>query len=334
MNLNEAEIQILATLQGAERETESTDRPSLEKRGERYRPFLEDWANSFASLVDSGLIAGDEAGYRVTEAGRPLAHDYYAERPDRYWYHYQRLYPAANASEAHTRFCERVYGKDLCQEGLIDMAGVDDLLGYLDLNSDDRLLDLGCGAGGISEYLSDQTGAHVTGVDYSASAIATANARTENKRSRLAFLQVDLNTLELPMRSYDSAILLDSIYWVADIGESLERIARTLRAGGQLGIFIVHTLEYCTRPEQLQIDKTPVATALSNLNLDYQAHDYTVGFREFWPRVKDVALALRDDFEREGNGFICENWIREADEEFLPAIEAETIRRYFYHVKL
>ncbi len=334
MNLSEAEIQILATLQGAELETQSIDRVSLEKWGERYWIFLEDWSKAFSSLADKGLIDGDEAGYRLTELGSPLAHAYYRERPDYYWYYFQRFYSAAHASEAHTRFCERVYGKDLCQEGQTDMAALGDLLAHLVLKPGDHLLDLGCGAGGISEYVSDHTGAQVTGIDYSASAIATANTRTEDKRSRLTFLQADLNTLELPAQSFDAAILLDSIYWVADFAEALMRIAQTLKPGGQIGILIVQIPAYCDRPEELEIDNTPVAVALSKLNLDYQAHDYTAQFREFWPRVKESAVALREDFENEGNGFICQNWIREADDEYMPAIKANEIRRYLYHVRL
>jgi ubiquinone/menaquinone biosynthesis C-methylase UbiE len=334
MNLSEAEIQVLATLQGAELETQPTDRVSLEKGGERYWIFLEDWPNAFSSLADKGLIDGDEAGYRLTEVGRPLAHAYYQERPDYYWYYFQRFYSAAHASEAHTRFCERVYGKDLCQEGQTDMAALGDLLAHLDLKPGDHLLDLGCGAGGISEYVSDHTGAQVTGIDYSVSAIATANTRTEDKRSRLTFLQADLNTLELPAQSFDAAISLDSIYWVADFAEALMRIVRTLKPGGQIGILIVHILAYCDRPEELEIDNTPVASALSELDLDYQAHDCTAQFREFWPRVKEAAVALREDFENEGNGFISQNWIREADDEYMPAIKANEIRRYLYHVRL
>ena len=46
----------------------------------------------------------------------------------------------------------------------------------------------------------------------------------------------------------------------------------------------------------------------------------------------DVATALRDDFEAEG--FTAANRIREADGEFLPAIEAGTITRHLYHVRL
>ena len=43
MNLHEAERQVLSSLRGAELEAQPNDRTSLEKRGERYWIFLEDW---------------------------------------------------------------------------------------------------------------------------------------------------------------------------------------------------------------------------------------------------------------------------------------------------
>ncbi len=334
MNLSEAEIQVLATLQGAELESRPTHRAILEERGERYWIYLENWSGAFASLIDKGLIDSSEEGYHLTEAGRPLAHKYHGERPDMYWYYYQRFYPAAHASKAHRSFCSRVYGEDLCQEGMADMSALGDLVSHLQLKSRDRLLDLGCGSGGISEYLSDRTGAIVTGIDYSASAIATANSRTENKRSRLTFLQADMNSLELPARSFDVAISLDSIYWVEDIAQALSHVAQAIRPGGQIGIFIAQMLEEHDPRDVLEVANTPVASALSDLDMEFEAHDYTAMFRGFWPRAKAAAVALRDDFEAEGNGFICENWIREANEEYLPALSAGELRRYLYLVRL
>ena len=176
MDLSEGEIQHLATLHGAVQDGEATDRTALEKRGECYWIYQEDWSEAFSSLADKGLIEGTSEGYRPTDSGRPLAEAYYRERPDMYWYHYQRLYPAAHASATHSRFCERVYGEDLGQEGQADMAAVADLLGRLDLKAGDRVLDLGCGWGVLAEYISDQTGAQVTGLDYAASAIARSIA--------------------------------------------------------------------------------------------------------------------------------------------------------------
>ena len=214
----------------------------------------------------------------------------------------------------------------------MDMESIHDLLDRLSLKPGQRLLDLGCGAGGISEYISDQTGAHVTGLDSSAIAISTAKARTENKHSQLKFIEADLNTLDLEPLSYDAAISIDTIYWVNDTYDSLERIIRTLKPGGQLFISIVHILEYCDRPEELEIDKTYVALALDKLQLDYQSVDRTESFLDFWPRVKKTMLGLKEDFDGEGNGLIYQHWIKDADAEFLPAIESNDLRRYLYHV--
>ena len=339
MNLSEAECQVLACLRGAELDGQPSDRASLDKRGEGYWIFLEDWSDAFSRLSGKGLIAseervGGEGGYRLTEAGRPLGDAYHRERPDMYWYYYQKFYPAAHASAAHSRFCERLYGEDLCQEGMTDMAALGDLLARLDLKPGDHLLDLGCGAGVMAEYISDRTGARVTGLDYAASAIAEANERTVDKRARLTFLQADMNALDLPARSFDAAISIDTLYWVADIADTLSQVARTIRPGGQIGIFLLQVLQEGEPPENLEADKTATARALSKLKLAYRAHDYTAHNAEFWRRAHEAATALRDDFEAEGNGFIPANWIREAEGEFLPAIEAGTLTRYLYHVRL
>jgi len=77
-------------------------------------------------------------------------------------------------------------------------------------------------------------------------------------------------------------------------------IARSIKVGGKLAILIVHILEYCEHPEELEMHGTYVAEA------------------------------FRDEYEREGNAFIVDNYISEADEGFLPAIEAGEIRRYLY----
>ncbi len=165
MDSNEAERQLLATLRGAEIEATPTDRAALENRGGRYWIFQEDWSAAFSSLRAKGLIDGDPGGYRLTEAGRPWGAACYRERPDMYWYYYQRLYPASHASAAHSRLCEEIYGEDLCQEGQADMAALGDLLARLDLKPGDRLLDLGCGSGVSAEYIAERTGAEVTGLD-------------------------------------------------------------------------------------------------------------------------------------------------------------------------
>ncbi len=334
MNLSEAEIQVLASLEKAGIEAAPTDRVTLEKGGERFSDFLEDWSGAFSSLVAKGLIEGGDSGYRLTETGRPLGHAYHQERPDRFWYYYQRFWKAAYESPTHTRLCERVFGKNLCQDGMVDMAALEDLLARLDLKPGDDLLDLGCGAGVIAEYISDQTGARVTGLDYAAPAIAVANERTADKRSRLTFMTGDLNALDLPEQSFDAAISLDTLYWAADLTDTLSQVVRAIKPGGQMGIFMMQGPWDDDPPGIVEAGDTQLGRALSELNLTCDAHDYTAQNVAFWRRNWKAAVDLRDDFEAEGNGFIAAGLIKEAEEEFLPAIEAGKMTRYLYHVRL
>ena len=59
MTLNQAEIQVLATLYKAESEGNSVDTASLEESGKRYLNYLEDWSGAYSSLIDRGLITPD-----------------------------------------------------------------------------------------------------------------------------------------------------------------------------------------------------------------------------------------------------------------------------------
>jgi ubiquinone/menaquinone biosynthesis C-methylase UbiE len=331
--MNEADIQVLASIRRAEVEGEESDRVTLESHADRYWKYLEDWSNSWVRLIDDGLIEGDNSGYRLTNTGRPLADKYYAERPDHYWYYYQHYYPAAQASKAHSELCKRVFGKDLTQDGQADMDSINDLIGNLEIGKNEKVLDLGCGAGGISEYVADTTGAHVTGLDYSATAIDTAGGRTYAKRDRLRFVQGDMNSLDFDKESFDKIISVDTIYWVADIEKALLSITRLLKPGGKLGMFVACTPLIEDEPGNFEPDGTWIARSLAKLGMDYEVHDYTESFLKFWPKLKKVVLELKDDFVAEGNEVIYDSFMLDAEEDYLPAAEAGKLRRYLYVVK-
>jgi ubiquinone/menaquinone biosynthesis C-methylase UbiE len=332
--MNEADIQVLASIRRAEVEGESSDRAKLESGADRYWKYLEDWSDSWQRLLNNGLIQGDESGYSLTDRGRPLAQQYYAERPDHYWYYYRHYYPAAQASNAHSQLCKRVFGEDLTQDGQADMDSVNDLIAKLGVGESDKVLDLGCGAGGISQYISDTTGAHVTGLDYSATAIETATNRTIGKQDRLAFVQGDMNSLDFADRSFDKIVSIDTIYWVADIDEALASISRLINPGGRMGIFVANTPLMDDSPGAYEPHGTWIAKSLGKLGLSYDIYDHTEAFLNFWPKMKMVALELKDEFIAEGNEVIFDSFMLDADEDYLPAAEAGKLRRYLYIVSV
>lgn len=330
--MNEADIQVLASIRRTEVEEQSSDQATIEGHAEKYWKYCEDWSGSWQRLIETGLIVGDRTGYALTKSGRPLAEQYYAERPDHFWYYYQNYYPAAQASKAHSQLCERVFGKDLTQDGQADMESLNDLIAYLEIGQDDRVLDLGCGAGGIAEYISDETRAHVTGLDYAASAIDLAMQRTASKRDRLTFVQGDMNALEFPDHSFDKVTSLDTIYWVADIDDALASIVRLIKPGGKLGIFIAITPQMGDSPDSYEPRGNWVAKALREMNLEFDVHDYTNSFLSFWPKLKEVVMDLHDEFVAEGNEEIFDSFMLDADEDYLPAAEAGKLRRFLYIV--
>lgn len=333
MQLSEAEIQVLASIEKARVEATPSDQKSLESQADRFWVFAENWSKAYASLQSKGLIEGSDKGYRLTEAGMPIAHQYHRQRPDMYWYYYQKFYQAARASEAHSELCKRAFGADLCQEGQTDMAALHDLMAALGLKANEHAVDLGCGAGVIAEYIADETGASVTGIDYSEPAIAEAQERTIEKYPRLTFSQGDMNDLELPERSCDAVISLDTLYWAADLGETLTNLARSLRPGGRMGIFMNHHIGEGENRARLAPEQTQLSKALLSAGLSFETRDYTRAIGDFWLRNAKAATELRDKFEAEGNGFIAASLIREANDDYLPDVRAERISRYLYIVR-
>lgn len=249
---------------------------------------------------------------------------------------YESYYAAVDHSPAHHAFCERVFGQDLCQHGFMDQAQFELLLQVTQLNVTQHALDLGCGNGRIAEYLSDHSGAHVTGIDYIAHAIAQAQNRTREKADRLTFQVGDINQLDLPHNTFDLVVLIDTIYFSTDYAATIRELKLALRANGQMAIFFSHGREPWVPKEtfpkdSLASDSTPLARALQANDLTFRTWDLTSQDYELAQRRKTVLAELKPQFEAEGNLFIYEN--RMGDAEGISQAIAEGLHvRYLYQV--
>ena len=330
--LTEAEIQVLASIYRCAGDRHMADQAALAYRGKGYWIFKEDWSGACEALVAKGLIEGSEAGWRLTEAGRPLGVAYGAERGDLYWYYYQRFYSAAAASAAHSELCRRAFGEDLTQEGQTDMASLKIAMAELPLGPGKHALDLGCGAGAIAEYLSDRTGAQVTGIDNSADAISAAEARTLEKRDLVRFAVSDFNRMEAEPGAYDAIFSSDTLYWASDLEKTLDILARSLAPGGRMALFMNHHIIVDEPVAQLEASQSELGQALAELGLRARVLDFSANIGAFWERVYAAATALKPQFEAEGNGFIADNLIRESEEDYLPDIHEGRIARYLFLV--
>lgn len=294
-----------------------------------------DWDEMLAGLVRQGLLVHQEEGYGLTEQGRECAVQLFRVRPPM-WFWYDAFYKATRTSRAYATLCERTFGQNLTQHGFADMAQLDKLLEVTALGAENRVLDLGCGNGAMAEYISDVTGAHVTGVDYIPEAIRQAQERAAGKRQRLAFRVGYIGALDLPLQGYDTLISIDTLYFAEDLAGTIERLRALLVPGGQMGILYSHGVSPDTPIETfsrdtLPADSTPLAQALRANGLHFRTWDYTEADYRHAKLKEQVTEGLRTEFEAEGNQFLYDNRHGEA-EGVRKAIEAGLHARYLYHV--
>lgn len=250
---------------------------------------------------------------------------------------YEAFYEAAPHSPAHAEFCERVFGQNLCQHGFADMTQLCTLIDALEPQPGGRVLDLGCGCGMIAEFISDCTGAYVTGLDYIPEAVYQARERTRRKSDRLAFLVGDINALDLPQRHYDAIISIDTLYFSQNYTRTIRQLSRALRPGGRIGILYSYGREPWVpkdefRPETLAPECTPLADAIIANNLSFRIWDFT-GDEYLLAQIRQQVLnELRPRFEDESLMFVYDNRMSEA-QAIQQAIEAGLHKRYLYLVE-
>jgi SAM-dependent methyltransferase len=244
---------------------------------------------------------------------------------------YERYFVAIEHSIAYGEFCRRVFGLNLGQHGFSDMTQIQLLVDALDINSDDRLIDIGCGTGGIITGIAEDTGARAVGVDYIEYAVSVARPRFGS--SRMHFVAADIGALCFDPESFDVVISIDTLYFTP-LNETVACIAGLLAPQGRLGVLYSHgadpenPLPVFDRSE-LPPDSTPLSVALRNQGLAYSTVDVTEADYQHALLKKAVLEELHLTFIAEGNEFLFDNRYGEANG-VLAAIDADAHARYLY----
>jgi ubiquinone/menaquinone biosynthesis C-methylase UbiE len=226
---------------------------------------------------------------------------------------YDEYYTRAQESQAHAEFCRLLYGHDLCQHGMLDMGQLDKLVEVAGLRRDMLVLELGCGAGFMAEYISDRTGCRMVGIDISSAAIERARARTQAKSERLTFEAKDMEKLDYPEHHFDAAISIDTLYYVDGLANALTRVAKVVKPGAMMCFF------YHVHPDAGGADparSSQLGVALDELNLAYRTIDLSAENREHWELRREILLSLKEKFEEEDNTFLYDTRMDEYSQGF------------------
>ena len=338
--LSEAERQLLIALLELSEPIETPNNThyafyptSLDDAGQYFGALREPWVPAYQSLLDRGMIQGRPGAWELTAAGSALARQQRLDHPP-IWYWYRRFYTLAPKSAAYSRFCRRLYGRDLNQSNVSDLAQVDLLIEVARLDPGARVLDVGCGCGLFAEFLSDTTGARVWGIDYVPEAIEQALERTTAKRERLDFQVGNLDHLGSAPGSFDLVVSIDTLYMPVDLPATLDTLRSMLAPSGRLLVYYMSLLSDPSQPrESLDADRTDLALALHTVGLPYRTWDVIEATVDLMRRKRHLAQGMRAEFEAEGSLFLYEHLIAESDGCTAPYDpQTTTLSRYLYEV--
>ncbi|MDZ4677789.1 MAG: class I SAM-dependent methyltransferase [Oligoflexia bacterium] len=96
-----------------------------------------------------------------------------------------------------------------------------------------KVLEVGCGAGDFSIYLSKQM-AEVTGVDFSSRAIEIASAKAKTHKASAQFKVADAQKLPFENNHFDVVVSCECLEHVPTPSEMLQELHRVLKPGGIL----------------------------------------------------------------------------------------------------
>jgi ubiquinone/menaquinone biosynthesis C-methylase UbiE len=299
-----AEQQWLHVIWHAAHGGDAADWARIERLAREELGIVPAWDDAYARLLEKELVyqEGDRVG--LTRRGQV-----YREQAEQAYpfcaYTYDAYFTYAAASQAHAKFCEQVYGRNLTQHGIADMVEIDKLIEVLGAREGQRLLDLGCGNGRIAEYVSDVSGAHVTGIDVSRVGIQQALERTQHKRGRLKFEAGNLNLMELPERTFDAIYFIDTLYFL-EREPVIRRAQAALKPGGQMGFCYTQWWDEGDPKALLQAESTELAELLRRCGLRFETWDFSAAEDTHWQHKLDVLAELRPEFEDEGNMWLHE----------------------------
>lgn len=327
MKVNKAEEQLLNLIKRIGRAGKKATKESILAAGKHiYKEKFSNLSSAYKSLIQKTFIKELNEEYSITNKAVKFMKKQRSNS-------FGDMLVQNEKSEIYGKFCKMLHGKNISQFNMMNMEQLDKLMELLEITKHHKILDLGCATGTIAEYISDNTMAHITGIDFAEPAIKWAQERTKSKRDRLKFITMDMDALDFPKRTFDMIIAIDTLYFVDDLNKTIQKIKEILKENGKLGIFFSQKILPDEDKVKLLPNKTTLAQALKKNNLTFKVCDFTENEKEFWRKSKNIAETLKEEFEKEGYPFMYESRISEA-KSILKFVDSDSISRYLYIVNL
>ena len=183
-------------------------------------------------------------------------------------------------------------------------VATESFLDQLNIGSDHRVLDAGCGLGGASRFAAQRYGCRVTGIDLTQEYIETGQVLCSwvGLSDRIRLETGDATALSYPDDEFDRAYMMHVGMNIADKQSLASELHRVLRAGGKLGIYDVVRVGEGDLQFPVPWAMEPEGSAVATPD-EYKAVLRAAGFRITAERNRrDFALEFFAEFQTRADG--------------------------------
>lgn len=287
------------------------------------------WLPIIKQLKAKQLIIQKENYFSITQKGSVTISKLNKEKMQN---GFNKAILVRDKSKIFKKFCEEIHGEFLCQMNMTNKNQINKLIEMLNVKEGQRILDLGCSVGRITEYISDITKAEITGIDIADEVILNAQQRIKDKSDRIKFIASDLDDLNFKTNSFDRIIAIDTIYFSDNIPELVNNLKRILKPNGLMCIFYSQRITEKEDRKRLEAKHTDFANILKEEGLKFTTIEFTEDEKQHWRDEFRVANELKEEFEKANEIEIYNSRIRES-KDHLAYINDNRISRYLYVVE-
>lgn len=131
------------------------------------------------------------------------------------------------------------YPDDFSHISFVDLADLRALAKALQMSAESTFADVACGMGGPGLWIAKETGASLSGVDFSRMAVSQAEKRTQalGLSAQARFTVGSFSETGLETGSMDAAMSIDALQYAPDKTAAIREFTRIVRPGGKLAFF-------------------------------------------------------------------------------------------------
>ena len=147
------------------------------------------------------------------------------------------------------------------------------LLGIIDIKNDQSFLEIGCGSGPVSRYVSEKYKIEVVGTDVDEDQIESAKKSARTLKN-ITFLAADATDLPFEDNSFDIILSINVLHHISSWMDALKEIDRVLKKGGFLLLAEILFKKWTQGIAKLYSRQAYGITTLDNLNLFITKNHY------------------------------------------------------------